>query len=203
MRTALRLVGIDIKQLQASGVEPGCNYVGKPFQHLVAEIVIFLAFRAQAIGVKNQSACRLQRSGVKVPVVWRRNPGPAKNLATTEGLYRGGASVLDHEFHGNEAFANEVELVGRIAFGEHNVLLGKRDVLGAPSDEVQMLVRQSVEKRMFLNHQLQCLNHDHRLLNPQRWRDTTSGLDVILDRYGSVRWRHRQRGSASSSHGSR
>lgn len=40
-----------------------------------------------------------------------------------------------------------------------------------------MFVRQSVEKRLFLNHRFQCLNHDNGLLNPQGWRDTTPGLD--------------------------
>ena len=86
-----------------------------------------------------------------MPVVRRRNPGPAENLATPKGLQRSGAAILDHEFDGNQAFADEV-LVGRIAFGEHNVFFGALNVFGAPGDELQMFVRQSLQKRMFLNH---------------------------------------------------
>jgi hypothetical protein len=45
--------------LQPSGIEPGCNNVGKALEHLVAEVVVFLAFGAQAIGIKNERASRL------------------------------------------------------------------------------------------------------------------------------------------------
>jgi hypothetical protein len=39
---ASSLVGINIEQLQPRGIEPGCNYVGKTLEHLVAEVVVFL-----------------------------------------------------------------------------------------------------------------------------------------------------------------
>jgi hypothetical protein len=55
-------------------------------------------------------------------------------------LHRSGATILDHEFDGNQALADEVELVVRMAFGEHNVFFGALNVLGAPGDEVQMFV---------------------------------------------------------------
>jgi hypothetical protein len=35
------------------------THVGKALEHLVAEVVVFLAFGAQAIGIKNERASRL------------------------------------------------------------------------------------------------------------------------------------------------
>ena len=65
---------VDVEKLQAGGVEARGDEIGEALEHFVAEIVIFFALGAEAIGIEDQGFGAFQSACVEVPAIRRRNP---------------------------------------------------------------------------------------------------------------------------------
>ena len=58
---------VNVKQLQAGGIQPLLHDLSKALQHLVAQIVVLLALRAQTLSVEGDGAYVLEGMSVKLP----------------------------------------------------------------------------------------------------------------------------------------
>ena len=77
----MSVLAIDIEDLQPGRVQPLHQHRQESLHHLVAEIVVRLAFAAQAGGIDAGSARQLNRAGVEHPAVRRNQPGGADEVA--------------------------------------------------------------------------------------------------------------------------
>ena len=119
--------------------------------HLVAEIVIRIAFAAQAGRVDADGAGHLHGAGIEHPAIGRHEPGRADDLAGSQRLEddRRLAGLDDFERH--PAVADQEELVRRLAFVKQVGSRIEAVVAGAAGDEVGVRGGEAGEEGMLLD----------------------------------------------------
>ena len=83
-RSRVSMLAIDIEELQPRRVQPLHQERQEALHHLVAEIVVRLAFAAQAGGVDADRARQLDGAGIERPAVRRDKPGGADEIAVAQ-----------------------------------------------------------------------------------------------------------------------
>src|SRR6516162_5167224 len=73
-----------IEQLQARRFQAAFHDLRKALQNFVAEIMIFLALRSQALAIHCDGAYCLHRTGVELPLIGCKKPRPAKNFTLAQ-----------------------------------------------------------------------------------------------------------------------
>src|SRR5271165_723907 len=86
--------------------------------HLVPEFVIPFALLAQALAIEDDGSRHFSRPRIEPPVVRRHQPRPSEDIPVSERLHRHAAAAGNRRFERDPAGANEVEMVGPVAFTE-------------------------------------------------------------------------------------
>src|SRR3990172_6240037 len=81
-------MAINVQQLQARGLQPQLDDLGKPFHQFIAQVVILLALVPQTLPIQGDGARQFRGPGVKMPAVGGEEPGPSQHVPLVDRLDR-------------------------------------------------------------------------------------------------------------------
>src|SRR5208283_1833546 len=116
-------LAVDVQQLQARRVQPLHQDRQKALHHLIAEIMIGLAFFAQTCGIHSDRPRQPRGPGVRHPAVRRYQPGCADDFSLPERRNHDRRSSGRGDLQCHLAMADEKELVRGAALAKQ-VLAG-------------------------------------------------------------------------------
>src|SRR6516164_6566352 len=100
-----------IEQLQARRFQAAFHDLRKALQNFVAEIMIFLALRSQALAIQGDGAYCVNRAGVELPLVWSEKPRPPKNFTLAQRGDNDWFVLRSEDFEGYFSGAYQVKSV--------------------------------------------------------------------------------------------
>ena len=127
-------VVVEVEELHPGHVEPLGHDLGEALEELVAELVVLLALRPEALAVERDGANELGRLPVEVPAVGRHEPRPAEDVARPDGLEDERPVRGREGLDGDRPLAHDVELVGVLPLLEEVRPRVPLDVRGATRD---------------------------------------------------------------------
>lgn len=135
-------------ELAAGGLEAMDDDFGHALEEFVAEVVVGFAFLAQGRAIEEDRVGGLDGAGIEVPVVGRKEPGPAEHVTGADG-FDGDVGAIDA---GGEEFdfaaEDEVETVGGIAFAEDDFARLESGEQGAFAQETKVMGAEAFQKGM-------------------------------------------------------
>ena len=131
----------------ACGLEAGHEDLGHAFEQFVAEIMIAVAFLAQAAAVEKNRLCWFVGHGVEVPVIRWEKPGPAQDVTRADGLdsQRGAGA---ESFQADRPANDEVKTVGRFAGFHDDFARGESGLHRTVGQNLAVGPAQPAEKRV-------------------------------------------------------
>jgi hypothetical protein len=133
-------ISVQVQKLETGGVQAFGLNLGDSFQQCVSKITVDGALFPENHGVEGDNPTRFQCPGVKPPLVGWYQPGPADNIACTEGLDAEILAVGTVQFQPDQPVLNQVKAVGRTPFVEQETTLGIDLFMGAFQKSIQSLV---------------------------------------------------------------
>src|SRR3984885_14248398 len=110
--------GARVDQPRAGGLQPAYDHRGEPSAELVPEERIGVAGRAHRRGFENEGLRRLCGYGAKTPLIWRKHPRQAGDVAPAERLDDPPALARHARVQRHLAGIDHPEPVGPRAFTE-------------------------------------------------------------------------------------
>lgn len=109
--------------------------------------MVAIAFLAQAAAVEKNSLGGLFGNGVEVPVIRGEKPGPAEDVAGSDDLDAGWASITTG-FEGDGSADDEMKAIGGFAGFDHQIAGGETGLHGTFRQDVAMPAAQLLKERM-------------------------------------------------------
>src|SRR3990170_748589 len=173
-------MAVDVQQLQAVGLQPPLDDLGKPFHQFIAQVVILLALVPQTLPIQGDGARQFRGPGVEVPAVGRKEPGPSQHVPLVDRLDRHAPARGNRHLQRHRPVADEVEGIRLLTFLE--------DVLAAVEAAVSRMARTSSVMSMPTGHQVM-----HR---PQPTQPDVPNWSIQVASLCVSHWRYREAAEA-------
>src|SRR5579859_6457648 len=170
MASASGMGPVDVEDLHAHRLKALDQHGHEALHHVVAEIVLGLAFPAEARGIHGDRTRELERLGVIGPAIGWDQPGDADDLALAEGLEGERAAPRRVDLQGEPTVPDQIELIRRLALVEEVLSRLEAHVLRAAHDDVEEVLLHLREERMLADDALESLDLHIVLLNALRCR---------------------------------
>src|SRR5215212_5048721 len=105
------LIAVYIEEPQPGGLEPLHDYVGEPLDEFVAQVMVIIAFSAEAPGIKSYGPGQVEGAPVEMPPVGREEPRPAEHVPFVEGFNGNWPAPRHEHFDSHFAAGDQVKLV--------------------------------------------------------------------------------------------
>src|SRR5215472_15476511 len=149
---------IHIEQLQSCRLQSLHHNLCNALDKFVAEVVIGLAFAAQAHPIQGNGSRRLNNACAEMPAVRREEPRPAQHLARFDGLNGDSPALSSKHLQRNFALANDIKVRGRFVFVKDILPSFKADVRCASSNELHVARFKSFKEGMSCQDRFECLH---------------------------------------------
>jgi hypothetical protein len=131
---------------------PSGDHRDQPFEQLIAEFVILLAFLAQGRTVDGNGLGRPYGTRIELPAVRRHKPRPAHRLASAHGLNPHRATIRCVDFEGDTARTNQKKHARRFAFTPKQLVGTKIDESRARGQCSDVSFGETARERMLGHH---------------------------------------------------